>query len=250
MVPAATKRPTRYHALPLGRDVCLASHHLDTRPPRLASLCGIEGGEIVRAKISVTRMAIVLSALSLAAIACAATPKAYMLRYPTHERCKPHFTRLVKLAKGHRRVWCVYRRPSASPAPTTPLPTTPARTTTSTIVVVAGESFPTEHYSVEGAIYSGTTRLTGLPIKYTITDTRTGTAVGSFVGLSNTPSCAVAIKFTANSTVRAYTGEPVLGKPGCALPTVSMPATDNGQISGSFAGTATYAPSVSAHAFF
>jgi hypothetical protein len=258
---ARTSRPDV--ALPLlpGRDPCPIPDPLDSRLHGPRNLHSIEGGEIVKDKIRGTGIAIVLSALSLAAVACATTPKAYVLRHPTHERCKPHYARVVKRAKGRRRVWCLYRRPSApsapTPQPTTPLapsaPTaqpTPGLAPTRTIVVVAGESFPTEHYSVEGTILSGTTRLTGVAIKYTITDARTGTVVGSFVGLSNASGCAVAIRFTANSTVRTYTGEPMLGKPGCALPTVSMPVTDDGQISGSFAGNETYAPSVSAQAFF
>ena len=195
--------------------------------------------------------AAVATVAAMPAVAVAAGPHpSYELKKPS-ARCRTGYARQVRHVKKRehgktvrvRQVWCVYKS-SPSAATTTP---------TSTFVNATLESNQSMTWlDVTGSIYYGSgTQLVGQPITYTITDATTGQAVGSFTGTSNAyATCTVVYSLNSQDTVQTFTGEAVSPYSACTLGQVSLPAADTPVFSGSFAGNATYAPSVSAQGPF
>jgi hypothetical protein len=182
-----------------------------------------------------------LGALALVAPgSSAAAPTRYVLKHPKRERCKRHYSRVVKRVHGRRRVFCVRHKATSIPGEGTP-------TSAGLIVVHNAFTFsrPPNYFTIEGEVYAGEslTKLTGQPVVVTITDTHTGHRVASFVLTSNAPPCAVVLTYNSTMTERKYTGEAAGTVPPCPLPSLTVPAADVLRIAGSYAGNARYAPS-------
>lgn len=199
-----------------------------------------------------------LIALAFPSAASASTVRKYVLKHPKREHCKAHYVKKVERVKVRehgklvkvKETFCVYQVPKPAPTPG-PAPTpAPMPTTTGLIVThnVFAFATPPNYFTVEAQIVAGpllTAKLPGEPVAVTITDTRTGQAVGSFGVISNAPGCAVVETYNQAFTERIYTGEPVGPNPACALPRVGVPAVDLAQITGSYSGRPGYAPSES-----
>jgi hypothetical protein len=201
-----------------------------------------------------------LAILAFAPAAAARAPKPYVRKRPAREHCKRHYVRAIKRVKVRRhgkrvrvrQVWCVYkgsiRAPAESLGPTTPPP--PGLIPTYTVVSGSGlQGTAPQHLNVSGSIYYGRPlpgqlkELTGQPITSTIKDGTTGQLMGSFVLSSGPGSCSVA--YRVEGGMQVLNGEAVPPYPACALGTITAPAGHTVVFSGSFAGNATYAPSMS-----
>jgi hypothetical protein len=125
----------------------------------------------------------------------------------------------------------------------------PALTPTSTSVLkMNGIGYEPPYVTVSGSVSyfvgSELRELRGEPITYTITDRTTEGMIGSFNGASNGYALC-SIVFHLNGGTFTYVGEATHGYPACALAPVSFPSSHLASISASYAGNATYAPSVS-----
>jgi hypothetical protein len=111
----------------------------------------------------------------------------------------------------------------------------------------------TTYWTLSGGIYYGPradrgagTELKGRRITYTVKDDTTGKVLGSFVGTSNfEATCTIASTLDSSGTAETLMGQADPPYAGCALSPVTLPAADEAGITGRFAGTSTYAPSVS-----
>jgi len=212
-----------------------------------------------------TSAILAVGALAFPIAALAGTAKQYVLKHPTREHCKAHYTRkveTVKVREHHKTVkvketFCVYVAPKPTPTPTlapptptptpTPLPAFPAPPVASliptaiTINAFQGTLLTTTYIDVTANLFGGTLKLSA-PVTFTMTDTTTGQAVGSFVETSNS-TCTVVVTSTASD--QTFTGEAVVPFAGCALTSVSAPLADTVTLAVSFAGNSNYAPSAS-----
>jgi hypothetical protein len=201
-----------------------------------------------------------LAILGFAPAAAARTPKPYVLKRPAREHCKRHYVRAIKRVKVRRhgkrvrvrQVWCVYkgsiRAPAESLGPTTPPP--PGLIPTYTVVSGSGlQGTAPQHLNVSGSIYYGRP-LPGQP-------ERTHGAADHLhdQGWDDRPAdglvCAVERPrelFGGLPRRRRDAGPQRRSSapyPACALGTITAPAGHTVVFSGSFAGNATYAPSMS-----
>jgi hypothetical protein len=185
-----------------------------------------------------------LAALGLLIFAGAAwaASSSYILEHPTHERCKAHYLREVKRPPGRERggkqVWCV------------------RRTATRTEIDsgqkgLAGQ--PGTRLFLEGSVVAVNDGSELGPrdavVTFTLTDTTRGKRIASFKEPTAT-GCAIAEMLNAAGTRETLVGmgqpyEYLLAIPACPLARVDKPVRDGLEVSASFAGNASYAPSVS-----
>jgi hypothetical protein len=176
----------------------------------------------------------------------AAPHRSYRLR--TGAKCRHGYVRQVRHVKQHRRgktvrvreVWCVHKPP------------TPTSVSLSAAFNTTYNYPYYTYYDVSAGIYYDIDHeLKGPQLTYTITDATTGHAVGSFVGTSNlAATCTVVASVNAQDTVQTLAGQAVPPYSGCALSSVSLPAADEAVLTASYAGSSTYARSVSAQEAF
>lgn len=174
-----------------------------------------------------------LAALAFPAAASASTSKQYVLPHPKREYCKAHYVKKVKRVKGRQETVCTY-----------------VRTPTSSNVDISPRSAGLR--GVSGSVWVGEApyagkQLLSLLVTYTISNAATGRAVETFTGVSNSyATCAIHVNVT--ETLIIFSGEAIWPYPGCPLAVpISIPAAEPGilNVTASFAGNSTYAPSVS-----
>jgi hypothetical protein len=173
-----------------------------------------------------------------------AASRSYLLRHPTHERCKAHYVRSLKAARVHgklvRQVWCVYKS-SLDPTSISVSVGTygGADTGLPPFLAISADIWSSRH------VGSGS-ELRGLPVLYTVKDMTTNQTIGSFRGLSNMyASCTVVKQLEGPTWI--YRGESVGGFPACSVAEIRLPATHVAAVYGSFRGDAASAPSATAH---
>lgn len=167
--------------------------------------------------------AIVLAVAIVGFCASAASAGQYVLKHPKHEHCRPHY---VEKVNRRRETMCVQVR-------------------TPTFVLVTAEAWEGHgHLKVNGDVQVvGGHGLLGVPITYTITNEATGEHLGSFTEPSD-PLQPCALGLTVSGDTQTFSGESAPPEEACPID-VSLPTGQLAVITGSFAGTSTYAPSVS-----
>jgi hypothetical protein len=200
--------------------------------------------------------AVVAAVALLAAVpteAVATGHPSYQLK-KSSARCRTGYVRQVRHVKKRqhgktvtvREVWCVYKAPSRT-ATNTDVDANATNTGTETDILVSGWIW----YGSPNFGPPESVELKGQPITYTISDATTGKFLGSFVGTSNSAAyCSVVETMNAQGTIETFTGQALPPTSACALSPISMPAADSAEFTGSFAGTKTFASSVSRQKFF
>ena|SRR5271155_4804110 len=181
-----------------------------------------------------TTLIVVLAALVLPAAASASTGKQYVLPHPRRERCKAHYVKKVERIKGRKETVCVYVAPK---------PATFVLVNDEGVGLATGQDVR-PHVRVSGsATVVGGHDLIGVPITYTITNQSSGQALGSFTEPSDpVQPCALFLRTEGNTQMLVGEAEP----PELACPiAVSLPTGQLAELTGSFAGNSSYAPSVS-----